>query len=88
MISRLEEIEDLLKNANVDPDAYALWKDHPVTKRFMLGLELELLSEREDLNLGGNTCELIAIAAVKRMAKCDALEAALTWKPKELEIED
>lgn len=88
-MNRIEEIEELLKNANVSPDAFAEWLDHSVTKRMLLEVELQLLDARQDYSAAyGATCESIALASVKNAAICDTLETVLSWKPNELRIEE
>jgi hypothetical protein len=87
-MKRIEEIERLLKNANTSPDAYAEWKDHSVTRRFMLETELQLLLTMEQTQSAafGASCEQIALFSVKSATSCIELERVINWIPEELSI--
>lgn len=88
-MSRATDIELLIKNNSVSPDAYAEWLNHSVTRRILLEVELQLLDARQDYSAAyGLTCESIALASVKNAAMCDALEGFLSWKPHELHIDE
>lgn len=89
MNNRAEELEIAIKSASlqISPDAYMMWKDNIVTKRFLAEAELELLDRRADVP-HGTTCEAIALAHVKNSSACEQLEVVLAWKPDELQIED
>ncbi len=84
---RAEELEIAIKNLQITPDAYAMWKDNIVTKRFMLEAELELLDRRAD-GTHGATCESIALDHVKNCSACDTIENVLAWKPAELQTDE
>lgn len=89
MTNRIAQIEAELKNSNISRDAYELWKDNIVTKRFFLGLELQLLEAREDYSAAGrDSIEKIAIDCVKNTEHCETLEAILEWAPKELHADE
>ncbi len=84
---RTEELEIAIKNLQITPDAYAMWKDNIVTKRFLAEAELELNDRRADVP-HGTTCEAIALDHVKNSSACDTIENVLTWKPAELQIDE
>jgi hypothetical protein len=84
---RAEELAIYIKSNQVHPDAYANWKDNPVTQRFMAEAELELLSLRAAY-ISGTTCEPIALGYVANSASRETLEDILEWKPNELIIEE
>ena len=87
-MNRRDELEAILKNANVDPDAFADWMQHSVTQRFRLELELQLLDEQADTSAAYKaTCEEIALASVKSATICDELVNILEWKPQELKVD-
>ncbi len=85
---RAEELEIAIKNLQITPDAYAMWKDNIVTKRFLAEAELELLSMNSDTNLYGTTIETIAINRLRISAVCIKLEEVVDWKPAELQIDE
>lgn len=85
-MGRINEIEALLTNSNIEPDQYAMWKENVVTKRLLLEIELELLETRQDYALG-NTVEGVAFKAIRNGQHCETLENVLAWKPNELEVE-
>lgn len=89
-MKRIDEIMQILKNANVSPDAYAEWQDHSVTRRLMLEVELQLLDTMNDAQLAayGTSCEQIALASVKNAITCMELERVLTWIPGELSTKE
>ena len=85
MTNRIAQIEVELKNSNISRDAYELWMDNIVTKRFFLGLELQLLEKREDYSAAGrDSIEKIALDCVKNAEHCETLEAIIDWMPQEL----
>jgi len=89
MINRIAQIENEIKNSNVSRDAYEMWKDNEVTKRFFLGLELQLLEAREDYSAAGrDTIEKIAIATLGNAKFCETLEDVISWMPQELNLDD
>ncbi len=87
MNNRAEELEIAIKSLQISPDAYMMWKDNIVTKRFLAEAELELLDRRADVP-HGTTCEAIALDHVKNRSACEQLETVLAWKPDELQSED
>lgn len=87
MNDRTEELEIAIKATQISPDAFAMWKDNIVTKRFMFEAELELLDRRADVP-HGTTCEAIALDHVKNSSACERLEVVLMWKPQELQIDN
>jgi len=89
MNSRENEIVAFLTNSNISLDAYELWKQNDVTKRFFLELELQLLQERADTSSSGrDSIEKIAIDCIKSDIECETLEQVLEWKPHELQGDD
>lgn len=89
MLYRIQEIEELLKNSNVTTEAFASWKNHPVTKRFMLELEYDLLSAREDKTAAGrDSLEKIALECVKNAQIQETLEELIAWIPNELKKDE
>jgi len=88
MTIRTEDIETAIKSLQISPDAYMMWKDNIVTKRFMLEAELELLSRQSDLNFTLSSMETIAIQGIIRIASCERLEDVLMWKPQELQADE
>ena len=87
MNDQAEYLETAIKSLQISPDAYMMWKDNIVTKRFMLEAELELLDRRADVP-HGTTCEDIALAHVKNSSACEQLENVLMWKPQELQTDE
>jgi len=87
MTIRTEDIETAIKSLQISSDAYMMWKDNIVTKRFMLEAELELLDRRADVP-HGTTCEAIALDHVKNRSACEQLENVLMWKPQELQADE
>jgi len=86
MFNRIDDIEILLKNSAIDVDAYQFWKDNPVTRRFMLEQELELLKTQGDTSIAARgSIEKVAMACIKNAERCDVLTEVLEWKPNELE---
>jgi len=89
MSKRLAEIENELKNSNITKDAYELWKDNLVTRRFFLEIEEDLIETQADTSPAGrDSIEKIALDCVKNAEHCDTLEMILQWKPDELESGD
>lgn len=89
MFNRLDDIEILLKNSVIGPDAYQAWRQNPVTQRFMLEVEQDLLITQADTSPAlRDTVEKIALACVKNAEHCEVLEEVLEWKPHELESND
>lgn len=89
MNKRLAEIENELKNSNITKDAYELWKDNIVTKRFLLEMEKDLLEAQADASAAWReSIEKIALDCVKNAERCDTLDMVLEWKPDELELDD
>lgn len=87
-MNRIDELEAILANANVDPDAFMDWLEHPITKRFKQEVELQLLHELYDTSASYKvTCEEIALASVRSAAICDELSNILEWKPAELKVD-
>lgn len=86
-MDKLEELESLVKSLQISPDAYTMWKENIVTRRFLAEAELELFDRRADVPYG-TTCESIALAHVKNYSACEQLESVLTWKPQELQVSD
>jgi hypothetical protein len=84
---RDQDLEIIIKSLQITPDAYALWKENIVTKRFFAEAELELSSIRQ-YPMRGNTCEQIALATVSNSSICDKLEEILKWKPMELQVDE
>lgn len=84
-MNRLEEIDELLKNFNIDQDQYKMWSENIVTQRFMLEFEKDLLETREDY-ASGKTIEDIAIKSIKNGQHCETLEHVLAWIPDELVV--
>ena len=82
-----QDLETAIKATQISPDAYAMWRDNIVTKRFMLEMEAELMSRRASWP-SGSTCEAIALAHVGNSAACMTLEDMIEWKPAELQTED
>jgi len=82
-----EQLEDQIKSLQVSPDAYMLWRDNIVTKRFMAEAMLELSDRRADVPLG-TTCEAIALAHVKNTSAAAVLETFIFWKPAELQTDE
>ena len=80
MNNRIKDVEDELKNIAIEPDAYALWKQNQVTRRFMLEIELDLL-ETQSKTIMSSTIEQIAINEIKRSEHAETLEAVLDWNP-------
>lgn len=89
-MKRIEEIEQILKNSNVSPDAYAEWKDHSVTRRFLLEVEAQLLDTMSDTSLAafGTSCEQIALHSVKNAVSIMELERVLEWIPREINTKE
>jgi len=87
MTIRDEDLETARKSLQISPDAYMMWKDNIVTKRFMLEAELQLIDYRADVP-HGTTCEAIALAHVKNSSACEQLENVLMWKPQELQADE
>ena len=87
MNNRDEDLSIAIKNLQISPDAYMLWKDNIVTKRFMIEAELELMDRRADVP-HGTTCEAIALDHVKNRSACEGLENVLMWKPAELQTDE
>jgi hypothetical protein len=85
-MNRLDEIDDLLQNSNIDPDQFKMWSENVVTQRFMLEIERDLLATRQDYALG-DTVEGVAFKAIRNGEHCETLEAVLEWKPQELEVD-
>lgn len=85
-MNRLDQIDDLLKNSNIEEDQFKMWKENIVTQRFLLEVERDLLKTREDYAIG-QTVEEVAFKAIKNGEHCETLEAVLEWKPDELIIE-
>jgi len=89
MSKRLAEIEGELKNSNITKDAYELWKENSVTRRFFLEMEQNLIKVQEDTTPAGrDSIEKIALSCVKNAEHCETLEMVLEWKPDELESDD
>ncbi len=85
MFNRLDDIEILLKNSAISPDAYQSWRENPVTQRFMLEAEQDLLVTQGDTSPAlRDTAEKIALACVKNAERCETLMSVLEWKPEEL----
>ncbi len=80
MNKRLDEVEEELKNIAIEPDAYALWKQNIVTRRFLLEIEQDLL-ETQAQTVMSSTIEQIAINEIKRSEHAETLEAILEWNP-------
>lgn len=82
-----EQLEKQLQGMKITQDSYSSWLDNECTKRFMLEVELDLQSGRED-KTPAPTIECAAMAAIERNAYIDALESVLEWKPSELEADE
>lgn len=80
MNKRLDEIEEELKNIAVEPDAFAIWKQNIVTRRFLLEVEKDLI-ETQAQTVMSSTIEQIAINEIKRSEHAETLEAILEWNP-------
>lgn len=80
MNKRLDDIEQELKNIVVTSDAFSLWKNNSVTRKFLLEIEKDLLETQAQARTG-QTIEAIAINEIKRSEHCDTLEAVLEWNP-------
>lgn len=89
MINRLAQIENEIKNNNVSRDAYEMWKDNSVTKRFLLEIERDLLETRADYSASGrDSIEKIALSCVQNAEHCETLEAVIDWMPDELSSDE
>ncbi len=80
MNKRIDEIDQELKNIVVTSDAFSLWKNNSVTRKFLLEVEKDLLETQAQAR-AGQTIEAIAINELKRSEHCDTLEAVLEWNP-------
>jgi len=80
MNKRIADIEEELKNIAVEPDAFALWKQNSVTRKFLLEVELGML-ETQAKTVIHSTIEQIAICEIKRSAHVEALKEFLSWNP-------
>lgn len=87
-MNRRDELAHILAGANVNPDAFEDWLEHPVTKRFRQEIELMMLDEQADNSPSYQpTCESIALATVRSRTLCESLDDVLKWKPQELKVD-
>lgn len=88
MNNRLNEIEERLNNSAIEKDAYVHWLENPVTQRFMLEIEQDLIMTQSDLTPSQrSTVERIALECVRNAEHCEMLAEILEWKPVELDDE-
>jgi len=80
---QLAELEEKIKRIEVSQDEHAAWREHKVSKRFLLeaqyAMMLVLELERED-DYAANV-DQVALTATRRRAIKSTYEDVISWRP-------
>lgn len=82
---QLDELEGKIKRIEVLEDDFANWREHPVTKRFLLETQYAMMStlNQESYEGPGEDVGRTALRATYIKAMKETFEMILDWKPEE-----